>query len=235
MVHPLKPEKVRVVYDCAAKYKQVSLNEQVLQGPDEANHLMGVLSRFRQDSVGLVANIKAMFHQVLVEPRDCDVLRFLWWPEGDLCKDLVLLSYGETLVWDKIISKCCHLLDCSTLKFTQTTNYLHTNVEYNACFSLLSLFVLSFQWTRWREDLPKLAEVKASRCFKRETFGEIKTRELYLFSDASRQGYSAVAYLRSVDASSRIHVAFVMGKARLAPLREISIPRLELTAAVVSV
>ena len=89
VVHPLKPEKVRVVYDCAAKYKQVSLNEQLLQGPDEANHLVGVLSRFRQDSVGLVADIEAMFHQVLVEPSDCDVLRFLWWPEGHLSKDLV--------------------------------------------------------------------------------------------------------------------------------------------------
>ena len=54
VVHPLKSEKVRVVYDCAAKYKQVSLNEQLLQGPDEANHLVGVLSRFRQDSVDLL-------------------------------------------------------------------------------------------------------------------------------------------------------------------------------------
>ena len=89
VVHPLKPEKVRVVYDCAAKYKQVSLNEQLLQGPDKANQLMGVLSRFRQDPVGLVADIEAMFHQVLVEPSDCDVLRFLWWPEGDLSKNLV--------------------------------------------------------------------------------------------------------------------------------------------------
>ena len=60
-----------------------------LQGPDEANHLVGVSSRFRQDSVGLVADIEAMFHQVLVETSDCDVLRFLWWPEGDLLKDLV--------------------------------------------------------------------------------------------------------------------------------------------------
>ena len=43
------------------------------------------------------------------------------------------------------------------------------------------------QWTRWREDLPKLVEVKFSRCFNPETFGGIKTRELHLFSDASRQ------------------------------------------------
>lgn len=89
VVHHLKPDKVRVVYDCAAKYRQTTLNQQLLQGPDEANHLVGVLSRFRQETVGLVADIEAMFHQVLVEPRDCDVLRFLWWPDGDLTKELV--------------------------------------------------------------------------------------------------------------------------------------------------
>ena len=48
-------------------------------------------------------------------------------------------------------------------------------------------------------------------------------------------GYGAVAYLRLVDVFDRIHCSFVMGKARLAPIREITIPRLELTAAVISV
>ena len=47
---------------------------------------MGVLSRFRQETVGMVADIEAMFHQVLVEPKDCDTLRFLWRPNGDLTK-----------------------------------------------------------------------------------------------------------------------------------------------------
>ena len=55
-------------------------------GSDES-HLVGVLSRFRQETVGMVADIEGMFHQVLVEPKDCDALRFLWWPSGDL--------YGE--------------------------------------------------------------------------------------------------------------------------------------------
>ena len=77
VTHPLKPDKVRVVYDCAAKYGGTSLNQQLLPGPDQMNQLVGVLSRFRQESVGMVADIEGMFHQVLVEPKDCDVLRFL--------------------------------------------------------------------------------------------------------------------------------------------------------------
>ena len=77
VTHPLKPGKVRVVYDCAAKYGGTSLNQQLLQGPDQTNQLVGVLSRFRQQPVGVVADIEAMFHQVLVEPKDCDALRFL--------------------------------------------------------------------------------------------------------------------------------------------------------------
>ena len=91
------------------------------------------------------------------------------------------------------------------------------------------------QWKRWLDDLPKLQEIQVEHCFKPKGFGEVKEVQLHLFSDASLQGYAAVAYLRLKDVSNRIHCAFVMGKARLAPICEISIPRLELTAAVISV
>ena len=91
------------------------------------------------------------------------------------------------------------------------------------------------QWKGWLDDLPKLHQIQVDRCFKPKGFGEIKEVELHLFSDASHQGYAAVAYLRLKDVTNQVHCAFVMGKARLAPIREISIPRLELTAAVISV
>ena len=38
--------------------------------------------------MGTVAEIQSMFHQFRVEPKDCDALRFLWWPGGDLSAEL---------------------------------------------------------------------------------------------------------------------------------------------------
>lgn len=45
--------------------------------------------RFRQNKVAIMADIKAMFHQVKVAEEHRDYLSFLWWPQGDLEKDLV--------------------------------------------------------------------------------------------------------------------------------------------------
>ncbi|PIK43536.1 hypothetical protein BSL78_19599 [Apostichopus japonicus] len=70
VTHPMKPDKVRVVFDCAAKYKGTSLNSQLLQGPDFTNKLVGVLIRFRQEAVAIAADIEGMFHQVKVSPKD---------------------------------------------------------------------------------------------------------------------------------------------------------------------
>jgi len=87
VTHPLKPGKVRVVFDCAARYCRTSLNQQLLQGPDLTNPLVGMLIRFRQEPVTMAADIEAMFHQVYVDPQDRDVLRFLWWTDGDLQRE----------------------------------------------------------------------------------------------------------------------------------------------------
>ena len=82
--HPQKPGKIRVVFDCSAKYRNTSLNDQLLQGPDLTNSIVEVLSRFRQERVAFMSDVEAMFHQVSVRPSDCDALRFLWWPDGNL-------------------------------------------------------------------------------------------------------------------------------------------------------
>ena len=58
--------------------------DKLLQGPDFTNSLVGVLTRFLQESVAIMSDVEAMFHQVNVNPEDCNALRFLWWLNGDL-------------------------------------------------------------------------------------------------------------------------------------------------------
>ena len=79
------------------------------------------------------------------------------------------------------------------------------------------------QWLRWLEDLPKLQVLHIERCVKPKNFGETKSVQLHIFSDGSRVGYGAVAYLRFVDVFNTIHCNFVMGKDRLAPIHEVTI------------
>lgn len=55
-----------------------------------------------------------------------------------------------------------------------------------------------------------------------------------MFSDACDTGYGIACYARFVNNSERIHCALVYGRTRVAPLKFISIPRMELTAAVLS-
>ena len=80
--HPTK-KKLRVVFDCGAKHQGISLNDNLLQGPDLTNSLIGVLIRFRQHPVALMADIEAMFHQVGVPAEQRSFLRFLWCQDMD--------------------------------------------------------------------------------------------------------------------------------------------------------
>lgn len=76
--NPNKPGKVRVVFDAAAKYGKISLNDNLLQGPDLLNNLVDLLFRFREGRYALMADIEQMFHQVQVRPADRDALRVVW-------------------------------------------------------------------------------------------------------------------------------------------------------------
>jgi hypothetical protein len=60
--HHRKPDNIRVVFDCIAVYKGQSLNQNLLQGPDLTNSLLGVLFRFRQDNTAFMCDLEAMFH-----------------------------------------------------------------------------------------------------------------------------------------------------------------------------
>ncbi|XP_068749478.1 uncharacterized protein [Montipora capricornis] len=90
------------------------------------------------------------------------------------------------------------------------------------------------QWQRWLEELPRVITIGIPRCYKVQSLRNSSTVQLHNFADASRRGYAAVSYLRFADEKGVIHCSFVMGKTRNAPIREWTIPRLELQAAVLA-
>ena len=368
--HPKKPEKIRVVFDCSAKFCGTSLNDQLLQGPDLTNSLVGVLTRFRQEPVAFMADIEAMFYQVRVPVTQRNFLRFLWWSEGDLNAELVEYrmvvhpfgavsspscsnfalrhtakenedeigyAVANTMRRNFYVDDClrsvktevdgknqitCLRQACAKGGFRLTKfisnhrsvlesipeeerskevklldlNYDDLPIEralgvqwcvesdtfgfriivkdkpltrrgilssvssiydplgFAAPFTLTAKKLLQDlcreeklewddelpelyrnRWEKWRNELPLLERLNVDRCFKPSDFGEAKSREIHIFSDASATGYGSAAYLRLCNSESRIHCSFLMGKARLAPIKVMTIPRLELTAATISI
>ena len=88
-----------------------------------------------------------------------------------------------------------------------------------------------------REELPDscIQKVKLNCCVKPPGFGSPVQAEVHSFSDASQSGIGQVSYLRTVNSKGEVHVSFLIAKSRVAPIKPISIPRMEPTAAVVSV
>ena len=367
--HPKKPEKLRVVFDCSAEFQGHSLNRHLLQGPDLTNTLIGVLCRFRQEPVAFACDIEGMFHQVHVNEEHRDLLRFLWWDQGDTtkeptkyrmtvhlfgatsspgCANLALRTAADDSKDDlgveaasfikenfyvddglrsvptvpeatKLIKNATEMcmrggfklhkftsnskevvesipvesrakeikeidLNCDLLppervlgvewniendvfKFRitlkdkpltrrgilSTVSSIYDPLGFAAPFLFRGKRILQLlckenldwddaipdelrtQWEMWRNELPLLETMEVPRCFKLTGMNGLKKIELHHFSDASTEGYGQCSYLRLVDTSDEVNCSLVMGKARVTPLKPITIPRLELTAAVVSV
>lgn len=325
--------------------------------------------RFRQERVALMADIKAMFHQVQVTEEHVDFLRFLWWPEGNLeqdlkeyrmtvhlfgavsspscacfalrktaednktnfsldvietvtrnfymddllkslpskedavamVKDLITICSGGGFTLTQWISNSREVLqsipgelrsqtpkeldlardelpvdralglqwciEMDSFKFKvkvkekpstkrgmlSIISSIYDPLGFLAPLILPAKLLLqelcrmkcdwddpipsAFQekWNKWLRDLEKLADFQINRCIKPDGFGKVACAQLHHFSDASEKGYGTVTYIRMQSMDKRIHVSFLYGKARVAPLKPVTIPRLELTAAVVAV
>ena len=70
---------IRIVFNCSLKFRDRSLYDNLLEGPDLTSDLYGVLLRFRQERVAFTADIRKMFYQVKVPKKDSNLLRFFWY------------------------------------------------------------------------------------------------------------------------------------------------------------
>ena len=68
----------RIVFDSSANFQNHTLNDYWGKGANLVNDLVGVLLRFRENKVGVVGDIKKMYHAVKIIELDQHTHRFLW-------------------------------------------------------------------------------------------------------------------------------------------------------------
>ncbi|XP_041765140.1 uncharacterized protein LOC121589934 [Anopheles merus] len=87
------------------------------------------------------------------------------------------------------------------------------------------------KWEEFCEQLPMLAHFKIPRFALTPNYNYV---ELHCFADASEAAYGACAYLRSQSIDGTTQVTLLASKSRVAPLKPLTIPRLELCAALLA-
>ncbi len=88
------------------------------------------------------------------------------------------------------------------------------------------------KWIELFKELQELNGVTFPRCL--TPVDAIGFAMLCVFSDASKQAFGACAYVRWLTSNGRYEARFVASKSRVAPLKELTIPRLELQAPVLA-
>lgn len=85
------------------------------------------------------------------------------------------------------------------------------------------------EWQDYRQQLSALEQIKIPRWI---GTAEIVNIELHGFADASELAYAGVVYARVILSDNSIKVSLISGKTKVAPLKTISIPKLELSGCV---
>ena len=85
------------------------------------------------------------------------------------------------------------------------------------------------QWTQWKAQLPLISTHQTPRKYSNSS--EIITQSLHGFADASQEAYGTVVYLHQTLPDGSSNTAIVISKARVLPLKGLTIPRAEFTTA----
>ena len=88
-------------------------------------------------------------------------------------------------------------------------------------------------WDQWTREFTQIGSVEVPRHFFHHEAG-VTSVEVHAFCDASTDGFSAIVYYRWTSTHSGVCISFVAARSRLAPLKTLSVPRLELQAAVLA-
>ncbi|XP_072940661.1 uncharacterized protein [Epargyreus clarus] len=364
-----KPNKIRMVFDAAAKINGVSLNDYLLEGPDLLASLIKILFGFREKKIAVTADIEEMFLRVKIRSEDQPAQMFLWrdesseaprkykmtsmifgassspylahsvrnknaadyeegYPEAARAirerhyMDDYLDSFQSEEEAIKVIRDVIHVHEQAsfnlrgwnsnspavlasipdtkksknvnvqltthqsektlglrwnpsedTIGFNTDIKRVPTEVKCQqraptkreALSAVMSIYdplglvsqytitgkiLLQQLWVKkvgWDEELPReeaeefqqwvaglqdISNLALPRCYSRDMTPSSEL-QLHIFNDASEQAYATTAYWRITHKDGTVEIVQVMGKAKVAPLKLLTIPRLELQAALI--
>ena len=81
------------------------------------------------------------------------------------------------------------------------------------------------KWLKWLNEIKELTSLPIPSQY---LTNDNEKSQLHIFCDSSQLAYGAVAYLRGTTTNT---CGFVMSKSKVAPLKQHTLPRLELLAA----
>ncbi|XP_054260682.1 uncharacterized protein LOC128985314 [Macrosteles quadrilineatus] len=208
------------------------------------NELKTLLSKGGFELRKWISNAPQLLDQIPVEHKESpveltdgseafySVLGLRWTPETDMLSYKVKnVEVGHLLTKRMILSTIAKLYDLPGF-LTPVIFWAKTLIQY--------LWTTGLKWddpiqdeirTKWisfLEELPVIQNLRIPRYIFTSTH---KLAELHGFSDASEKGYAAVVYLRVINLSNDVKINLIMAKSKVAPLKRVSLPRLELCGA----
>ncbi|XP_075167603.1 uncharacterized protein LOC142239718 [Haematobia irritans] len=129
---------------------------------------------------------------------------------------------------------------CQTsARHTHSRNNSHeerTVASSDVYFRSTGLYIMLYNNTQnssSRTAIDRISAVEIPRCYS-QYLNEATEIELHTFVDAGEDAYAAVCYIR-IFSQHQCDIAIIAGKSKVAPLKPMSISRLELQAAIIGV
>lgn len=176
-------------------------------------------------------------HTVEIEPVLCKILGLVWKPASDSFHFSSLTTSNASALTKRVVS--------SEVARLYDPLGLIAPILVKAKIILQELWLvkkgwddplpleLQQRWTNFRSQLRELEQISISRWI-----GNVRSEplvEIHGFSDASQQAMAAAIYTRIPTENGKFVTRLVCSKSKVAPIKRLSIPRLELTAALLLV